>query len=79
MRRFKSPIISIAVFASLLLLSFPRDLYAYIDPGTGSYILQLVLAALLGASYGIKMFWGNIKGFFSKRLFKKVDKPSDNE
>ena len=37
----------------------------YLDPGSGSLLVQLVAAGLLGG-VGIlpKMFWGRIKAFF---------------
>jgi hypothetical protein len=37
----------------------------YLDPGSGSLLVQLVAAGLLG-SIGllIKIFWGRIKAFF---------------
>lgn len=35
--------------------------YAYIDPGTGSFLIQGVIAAVVGAGVAIKMFWGRIK------------------
>ena len=35
--------------------------HAYIYPSTGSYILQLVLAGLLGALFTLKIFWKKIK------------------
>ena len=60
------------VLAGMLLLISTRDAFAYIDPGTGSFILQLVIASLLGAAFAVKTFWKNIKGFFSKLLFKRV-------
>ena len=40
--------------------------FAYLDPGTGSYLLQVALAGLLAASYAIKVFWGRIVRFFSR-------------
>ena len=39
---------------------------AYLDPGTGSIILQVVLASLLAIAVGFRMFWGKIKGIFRK-------------
>lgn len=39
---------------------------AYLDPGTGSMILQLIIAGLVGFGFAIKMFWSNIKGFCAK-------------
>ncbi len=46
---------------------------AYIDPGTGSLIIQMLLAVLVGAGFAIKIFWTNIKSFFSKVFDKKRD------
>jgi len=49
------------------------SLNAYIDPGSGSYILQLLIAGALGGLYAIKVFWSQIKSFFSS-LFRKAKK-----
>lgn len=35
---------------------------AYIDPGSGSVLIQLILASCIG---GIAMFWSRIKAFFT--------------
>jgi len=32
----------------------------YLDLGTGSWIIQMLIAGLVGAMYGVKMFWFNI-------------------
>ncbi len=45
----------------------------YLDPGSGSYLLQLLIAGALGTLFAVKMFWGRIKGFFAERLFGKKD------
>jgi len=37
----------------------------YIDPGSGSYLVQAIVAAALGAAFWIKMSWHRIKSFFS--------------
>lgn len=39
---------------------------AYIDPGSGSYLLQLLVGAFLGASAAIAVFWRRIVGFFKR-------------
>jgi hypothetical protein len=46
---------------SLLLL--PMSAHAYLDPGTGSYILQIVIGSLLAAAFAIKTFWHRIRAF----------------
>ncbi len=43
---------------------------AYLDPGSGSYLLQLLIAGLLGGAFLIRIFWGRIKGFIV-RLFSR--------
>lgn len=37
----------------------------YIDPGSGSYLIQIIIAAILGFSFFIKNFWIIIKAFFT--------------
>jgi hypothetical protein len=54
----------------LSLFLFPGQAHAYLDPGTGSYILQIALAAIVGALFAIRLFWSRIKSFFG-RLFSK--------
>jgi hypothetical protein len=46
------------------------NLNAYLDPGTGSYLLQLLIAGIAGAILSLKIFWKNICNFFTK-LFKR--------
>ncbi len=58
----------------LFLLMFPQVSYAYLDPGTGSYIFQIILASLVGVAFTIKIYWTKVKAFlvnlFSKRSQK---------
>lgn len=39
----------------------------YIDPGSGSFILQVVVGTLLGASVAVKMYWARLRAFFGSR------------
>ena len=55
------------------LLIFPRSAHAYLDPGTGSYIFQIVIAGLLGAAFAVKVFWIKIKSFLAG-VFSKQKK-----
>jgi hypothetical protein len=43
----------------------------YIDPGSGSYLVQMIIAAILGALFYFKSAWWKIKSFFSRK--KKRD------
>ena len=58
------------LIVALLILSSSMNSYAYLDLGTGSYFIQIVLAASLGTLYSIKIFWKNIKSFL-KNIFSK--------
>lgn len=39
---------------------------AYLDPGSGSFLIQLLLAGGLGAAFLIKTYWRKIKALFTK-------------
>ncbi|MCK4264783.1 hypothetical protein KAW80_00320 [Candidatus Babeliales bacterium] len=54
----------------LALLTFNSNLNAYIDPGSGSLILQMMIAGFAASLYFIKVFWSNIKAF-TKSIFKR--------
>jgi hypothetical protein len=42
-------------------------LLAYLDPGSGSYLLQLLIAGVLGGLFIVKMQWSRIKGWFARK------------
>ena len=46
---------------------------AYIDPGSGSMILQLILGGLAAALVFLKMFWNRVL------VFLRIRKPEDVE
>lgn len=60
----------VCLFFALIILVIPTNASAYIDPGTGSYILQIIAAGILGGLFAIKMFWFQVKEFF-KRIFSR--------
>ena len=45
---------------------------AYLDPGSGSVVLQIILAVLLGLGFIFRSALGKFVAFI-KRLFKKKD------
>ena len=70
---------SISAGVICVILICAHDAYAYMDPGTGSYLFQLLMASILGALFAIKMYWKSLKVFF-KNLFSRdcgADKKSD--
>ena len=47
----------------------------YLDPGSGSFLVQLLIAALLGLGVAIRASWGKIKGWFG--IKSKTDEDDD--
>lgn len=64
-------------FVVFLFISIPFDALAYLDPGTGSYIMQIIIAAAVGGAFAVKMFWLNLKIFFYN-LFHKEKMTKEN-
>jgi hypothetical protein len=54
----------------------------YIDPGTGSIIIQAIVAAVVGVGIAVKLFWHRILKFLGIRKSIKTDdtisKKNDN-
>ncbi len=54
----------------LYMLLTPHTVFAsYIDPGAGSYFVQLIIAVALGGLFAIKVFWGKLTVVI-KKIFK---------
>jgi len=61
---------------SLSIIFIPVELlrgHYYLDPGTGSLLIQLAIGTLVGGWFVIKNYWVRIKLFFNK-LFKADNK-----
>ena len=48
------------------------EVFAYLDPGTGSLILQVVIGGILGIGVVLKTYWAKIVGIFSKKSATKT-------
>ncbi len=46
---------------SALDLLIPRPAFAYVDPGSGSFVIQMIVAAVMGAGVTLKLYWGKIR------------------
>lgn len=63
-------LVSLTVF---FFLSCPTLSHAYLDPGTGSYVLQIFLGIFLAGLFYIKTIWHKIKNVFSNIFNKRQD------
>ena len=52
---------------------FTSSAHAYLDPGTGSIILQAIVGAFAAFLSTLYIFWEKVKTFFRK-VFKKDNK-----
>ena len=55
---------------SVCVLSITTHAHAYFDPGTGSLIIQTIIALFATAFVTISIMWTKFKNFLS-RIFKK--------
>jgi hypothetical protein len=58
------------LFIGIVFLTY-SNAYAYIDPGTGSFVVQAVIASVAGAIYVLKTYWARITSFFKKKSDKE--------
>lgn len=67
------------VVTTLVFFTYFANAYAYLDPGTGSIILQAILGVLAAMSAGFLYYWTKVKKFFLSLFSKKSDdKKKDN-
>ena len=50
--------------------------HPYLDPGSGSILIQVLVAGLLGGAFIVKSYWKKIKALFTG---KKDSEPTDDE
>ena len=49
---------------------FISDVYAYLDPSSGSMAIQAILGVLVGVGITLKVFWEKIKYGISNKIKK---------
>lgn len=64
-------------FLTNALISGFGDKLAYLDPGSGSFLIQLLIAALLGAGIALRASWSKVKKLFG--IKPKVDEDAEDE
>jgi hypothetical protein len=66
--KYKRRVLPVA-YVFLLCCIFPRLAYCYIDPGTGSFVLQILMSVVLSVVLALGKFWKNVKQFVAKSFF----------
>lgn len=67
--------VAIITGISILLITSPA--YAYLDPGSGSVMLQALLAGTAGVAAVVRVYWQKLKSFFCKQ--ESVDKKNKED
>jgi hypothetical protein len=65
-------------FLSAMFLLWPSSAHAYLDPATGSYVVQILLAMVVSIGVVVKRYYRQLASF-SRRLFsgQAQNKPSE--
>ena len=71
-------ILNVLSLTFLFCLLFARPAHAYLDMGTGSYLLQVAIASFLGGVVMVKIYWKKIKEYLAS-IFSPKKGPPDNE
>lgn len=51
----------------------------YLDPGSGSFLLQLLIAGLIGLGIALRASWGKIRKMFGKDQAEDNISEDDND
>lgn len=52
---------------------------SYLDPGSGSFFLQLLLATLMGALFLVGAYWKKVKSFVRNLFSKNQEEKEDGD
>ena len=55
----------IVTWLAVQLVGFSAAAHAYLDPGTGSILVQSLLAGIAGAVAIVSLYWQRLKNFFT--------------
>jgi len=64
---------------SILKAAKTSHLAAYLDPGSGSFLLQLLVAGILGGLFAVRAFWGRLRGKITRKNDADQDEPDQDE
>lgn len=67
----------ILLFLIMFSLVTAAPALAYIDPGTGSFLVQGIIAGVVGAGVAIKLFWHKIKAAITGQAISEDDDDED--
>lgn len=66
----------IVIWLAVQLTIVSASAHAYLDPGTGSILVQSLLAGIAGAAAVLSLYWQRLKTFFTNMRKPPHDTPS---
>jgi hypothetical protein len=78
MSRVRGRVFQAAMAASFLGI-FTTSAYAYLDPGTGSMILQVLLGGVAGIALAGKLYWQKIRSFIGLARNEEAEVPEGQQ
>jgi len=64
------------IFITILLLLLFTDALAYLDPGTGSMMLQVILGGVAAVGVALKLYWHRLRAAFGLAKKKEAEDES---
>ena len=56
------------ILLSLFMFMIPQPVSAYLDPGFGSMVWQMIAAGAFAAIFTVKIYWKKLKNFLFRTL-----------
>jgi hypothetical protein len=68
--------VNVAIFVGLFMLisDLSGELHAYLDPGSGSMLIQVILGVIVGGLALVRLYWQRLTAFVLRR--RKVENSS---
>jgi hypothetical protein len=67
------------VISTIALSLIPHVSYAYLDMGSGGYLIQIVMAAAASGIIALRVFWGRLKLFLGLLQNKKKNQKKSKD
>jgi hypothetical protein len=70
-------VINVALFVAMFLFvsHLSGGLQAYLDPGTGSMALQLLMGGIVAALATVRLYWDRLKTYFTRKNVEHESAP----
>lgn len=68
----------LSALAATSQLVWALDAHAYLDPGTGSFVFQAIVALLVGAAFTLKVYWQRLRDLFTRGTSRAAESRPDD-